>query len=306
MKNRLVLLLFFAAALTAGFARAEPMGRDFVVILLDGSGSMSKTMGGAVKMDAAKRAIAEVLKTVPASTQVGLLVFNDNPRYEGWIYPLGPRDDEKLLAALQPIRASGGTPLGQYIKRGADRLLEERQKQLGYGTYRLLVVTDGEATDGNLTDLYAPAILARGISLDVIGVDMKSDHALATRSSSYRRANDPAALRKAIAEVLAEVGAGDRDMAPEAGFELLAGLPDAMVPGILDALDNPENAPIGTGGAAIGAPQAVPPAASAPAPAPSAQPGPASRSGLSSVGNVVAVAVVVVILLAMSRARSRR
>ena len=77
------------------------------------------------------------------------------------------------------------------MKQGADALLDARKKQFGYGTYRLLVVTDGETDDAGLVDGYTPDIISRGITIDAIGVEMQSQHTLATMVHSYRSADDP-------------------------------------------------------------------------------------------------------------------
>lgn len=219
---------------------------DNVVIVLDASGSMKESMGGAggVRMDAAKSAIKQVLKTVPDSTHVGLLVFGGKNVPDIWIYPLGPRDDAKLTAGLDRILPNGGTPLGHFMKLGADHLLEVRDKNNGYGSYRLLMVTDGAAGDQELLDAYLPDVLSRGITVDVIGVSMKNDHKLATSVNSYRRADDAEALREAISQVFAEVGgSGDGDV-DEDVFEILQALPDEMTMGVISAITASDNDPI--------------------------------------------------------------
>src|SRR5688572_14682498 len=116
---------------------------DNVVIVLDASGSMNGALPGSKlnKMAAAKVALKEVLKKIPQSTRLGLLVFSARNLQDDWVYPLGPRNDAELFKAIDLPLPGRGTPLGQYIKIGADRLLEERAKQFGYGTFRLLVVT---------------------------------------------------------------------------------------------------------------------------------------------------------------------
>ena len=76
------------------------------------------------------------------------------------------------------------------MKKGADTLLKARKSQYGYGSYRLLVVTDGEASDPGLVERFTPDIISRGIITDVIGVDMNKAHTLATKVHSYRSAND--------------------------------------------------------------------------------------------------------------------
>ena len=220
---------------------------DNVVIVLDASGSMKQRMPGTQtkKMDAAKKALIEVLKTLPQSTQIGLLVFSAKDLKDDWVFPLGPREDNELIPAIQKINPNHGTPLGQYIKEGADRLLEQRAEQFGYGTYRLLVVTDGEANDGDLVRQYVPEVLSRGIVVDVIGVAMKENHTLATKVHSYRSANDEDSLKQAIAEVFAEVGSSSNDLNAEEAFEILAGIPDELAQVAIQTLAGSGNNPIG-------------------------------------------------------------
>jgi hypothetical protein len=306
MANARKLCATFLPLLILAQAVAADVNTDNVVIVLDGSGSMAERMQGTVKMDAAKQALAEVVKTLPESTHLGLLVFTKNARHRGWVYPLGPRNDAEFLKALRPIGPSGGTPLGAYIKIGADRLLEQREKQLGYGTYRLLVVTDGEASDGDLTDRFVPEVVARGIVIDAIGVDMKRDHTLATRVHSYRSASDPGSLKQALAEVLAEVPAGGAADSAAGEFELLEGLPHELALGIIGALARPDNTPIGEAGKAVRTQpsaqhrQAQPARSSAP---PQRHRG---KSAFGALGIMLAFGALVVIGVAMAVAKKLR
>jgi len=222
--------------------------QDHVVILLDGSGSMADKMrGGAVKMDAAKTAIAQVLNQLPADTEVGLLVFSTLHR-DPWIVQFGPKDNADFRAKLSKVRPKGGTPLGEYMKVATDRLLKARSDKLGYGTYRLLVVTDGRAGDAQLVDAFAPQIRSRNITLDVIGVAMDRDHMLKRTASSYRRADDAASLERAVSEVLAEVPAvgGNAQLAYEEAFDLLSGIPDEMAMTMLQGITTVNNEPLNT------------------------------------------------------------
>lgn len=278
-------------------AAGDPLITDHVVILLDASGSMNERMrgGGTFKIKAAKDALREVLQQLPATTHVGLLVFGGRLE-DPWVYPLGPRDDQRLAAAINEPRADGGTPLGKFMAIAGERLLQARDAAYGYGTYRLLVVTDGEASDQKLVDRHTPLLLARGIVIDVIGVDMKSDHTLATRVQSYRRADDPESLKRALHEVLAEVGGpGDQDAAGDA-FEVIAPLPDELALAMIEAIADIDNAPLDAPKvkrsarqeqAPPGASAAAGAAAAAPAadlaPAPSAAPSPADGGASSGV-----------------------
>ena len=296
MKNR---IYWMVTLLLVGMsARASEVYNDNVVIVLDASGSMSQTMAGSgmTRMAAAKQSIKQVDKTLPATTRVGLLVFGNVP--DEWVYPLGPRDDAALYLAVDRIGPGGATPLGAYMKKGADRLLKVRKEQYGYGSYRLLVVTDGEASDKQLVKAVTPEIISRGITVDAIGVDMAKDHDLATRVHSYRRADDPAALTKAVQEVFAELGrSGQAAGVGDEAFDELDGLPpelaEAMIKGLMTSGDQPigERAVVHDG---------TPVSPASPASSKS------SQGRRRSPFAVIIVAVVVVAVLRIARSRSRR
>ncbi len=246
--RRYLVTLALLGMLTLPAAAREPVYTDNVVIVLDGSGSMREKMArtGVTKMAAAKSALHEVLAQLPETTNVGIVAFSASSAAD-WLVPLGPQNAAQLASAIDGLAARGGTPLGRYMKMGADRLLQQRADQFGYGTYRLLVVTDGEADHPRTVNQYTTEIIARGITVDVIGVNMKKDHTLATRVHSYRRADDPESLRAAIADVFAEVSAADTsDAAGEDAFALLAPLPDDVAVAMVQALATSGNEPIGT------------------------------------------------------------
>ena len=241
--NRLSAWLGAVLAATSAmpFGQAQVQVTDNVVVVVDASGSMGEPMGGSSRMSVAKEALKQVLEQIPDTTHVGILVF---PR-GNWVYPLGPRKESMLAGAIDSIQSGGATPLGDYMKRGADALLKARRKQFGYGTYRLLVVTDGEANDRDKVEVFTPDIISRGITIDCIGVEMASRHTLATKVHSYRNANDPESLKQAISEVFAEVASGDAGPGGENAFELIADLPEATASAMLKSLSTSGNQPIG-------------------------------------------------------------
>jgi len=223
-----------------------PAARDqTVVVLLDDSGSMDERMRGQAeriaRMDAAKEALVSVLAQLPPTTRVGVLTLNSQRDGSNWVVPLGPVETANWRSKIEELEAGGGTPLGEFLKSGADALLAARAVR-PYGIYRLLIVTDGEANDPMLVDSYLPVILARGLMVDVIGVDMDGEHSLARRAHSYRRADDAAALQRALAEVFAEASPDDGTL--EADFELLAGLPDEFATEAVKVLTQRHDEPI--------------------------------------------------------------
>lgn len=243
-------MLVGLTCLVLACAQPQLLAEQTVVVVLDDSGSMDDRMrteqGRVRRIDAAKQALTSVLSSLPPDTEVGVLALNSRMSGSNWIVPLGSGNPDQWISNIRRLRADGGTPLGAFMKQAADALLEARSQNI-YGNYRLLIVTDGEANDGRLVDRYLPDILSRGITVDVIGVDMKSDHSLATRVHNYRRADDDRSLQQAISDVFAEASADDQDAAE--GFELLAALPDGFAEQALEALSSKGNQPI------VGSPQ---------------------------------------------------
>lgn len=225
--------------------KATVTAADQVVVVLDDSGSMERgmrTTGGAKRrMDVAIESLVSVLSKLPPETRVGILALNSTTQGSNWIVPVAPLGESEWQARLMQVRARGGTPLGRAVQTAADELLASRAKDPG-GFFRLLVVTDGEANDRDLLDSLLPDLLSRGIRLDAIGVDMAQNHSLAERSHSYRNAADRSTLEQALTEVFAETSADD--VASQADFDMLAGLPDDVAGELVKAMAVPRNQPI--------------------------------------------------------------
>jgi Mg-chelatase subunit ChlD len=185
-------------------AKAE-LTRNFYFVF-DGSGSMTDNCGEGdkqfdSKIEGAKWAVREFIKKVPDDVHLGLFVFDGNAESER--VALGPHNREGFLAAVDRINADAGTPLAEAMVVGVDKLVTQYKKQLGYGEYRLIVVTDGEATGAPIVDaaVYAAKF---GIPIYTIGFCMGSDHALRQYSLSYRAAGNSADLARGLEATLGE------------------------------------------------------------------------------------------------------
>ncbi len=164
-----------AIVLWLSVVNASSRAEQIVVVVLDDSGSMQKTAStGATRIDAAKASLGAVLEQLPHDTQFGILALNSRVKGSPWIVPLGSPDYQRWHDELSSVRAYGGTPLGQHMREAADELLKMRAKN-PFAVYRLLVVTDGEATDAPILRAIMPDLLSRGLNLDVIGVGMSED-----------------------------------------------------------------------------------------------------------------------------------
>lgn len=209
-----------------------------VVIVFDDSGSMeTKMRSGKTRMQTAKEALITVMDKIPENSNLGIVTLN-----RGWVVELGQVDKNVVKNKVGKISSTGGTPLGAYLKIGADSLLKKREKS-HYGVYKLLVLSDGEASDSGLVDLYLPDILSRGIVVDVIGVDMNRNHSLATRVNSYKKGDDLNSLTKAVTEVFAESTDKGQD---KSDFEILNTMSNDVAISAIKTLGENGNWPIGT------------------------------------------------------------
>ena len=241
-------LAFICTAHARPAAQESSTVSPVVVIVLDDSGSMRDKMrtdqGKEPRIQVAQRALKKLVEQLPDNTQLGLLLMNGARNEGGWLVPLGPLEKGKTIALIDQVRADGGTPLGRSMKIAMDQLLAARTSK-PIGDYRLIVVTDGEATDANVLNQFLPEIVARGIVVDAIGVDMKSDHTLASKSHTYRRANDAASFESALVEIFAESSQSQVDDGGSSDFDLIAALPDEFASEALAALSSMANQPIG-------------------------------------------------------------
>jgi len=177
--------------------------RNFYFII-DGSGSMKDPCAGdkefTRKVDGAKWAVGEFLRQVPADVNLGLWVFDQ--RGMGERVALGPENRAAFSQAVEAIEAGGATPLADAIRAGVERLIAQYQRQLGYGEFRLVIVTDGiaegieEAAD--LASSYGFPIYTIGFCIDVY-------HPLRHLSVSYRAADSAADLQAGLEAAVAEI-----------------------------------------------------------------------------------------------------
>lgn len=190
------------------FAPATLMAANYYVVF-DASGSMkdSQCSGNEAKIAVAKRAFAEFVDRLPADSNVGLSIFAGDIRE---FVPLGPIKRDMLKASVARIEAGGRTPLVESMSRAYQALTAQGMRQLGYGEYNLIVVTDGESTDGNPIDVVNRMFGQSPVVLHTIGFCIGNTHSLNQPGRVlYRNADSPAALADSFAAVLAEAPSFD-------------------------------------------------------------------------------------------------
>lgn len=183
----------------------NPMARNFYIVL-DGSGSMAYAgcSESLTKSKASKSAIEKFLPQVPPDANLGLLTFDSQGVRE--VVPLGIDNRDKFLDNVRRSLPGGETPLRSAISLASQKLEEQARKQLGYGEYTMVVVTDGEASRGEEPDAVVEDILLNSpVSMQVIGFCIDEAHSLNQPGRTvYRSAQSANELLEGLGQVLAE------------------------------------------------------------------------------------------------------
>lgn len=140
------------------------------VIVLDDSGSMGDNMG------AAKQAVIDAIGQMPTESRIAVLALNG-----GEVLPVMAVSDatRELPGRLSPIIPTGSTPLGKRLGDALSMLSSEATRRRGFGTYRILVTTDGAASDHERLNRAVTRILSTTpIELATIGLGIGEGHAL--------------------------------------------------------------------------------------------------------------------------------
>ena len=114
------------------------------------------------------------------------------------------------MIKLHLTNRHGGTPLHNATNLGLVKLVEQYKKQLGYGEYRLIIVTDGMASNESLfKSALIRSIRYPFISIYGIGLCINGNHLLKTYSIAYYDAQNYEELGAALEETSAELNVFD-------------------------------------------------------------------------------------------------
>lgn len=167
-------------------------------LILDASGSMNRRIGGKDsprRIDLAKKALVEVIDSLPDSSVVALRVFGRRIR-EGrkgacqdteLLVPFGPLDKAALKKKVQGIQALGTTPIAYSLKKAGEDFPP------GQGERRILLITDGKEECGGdpaatIAELWRSGLTVR---VDVVGFALEDE---ADREASRRVAETSGGL----------------------------------------------------------------------------------------------------------------
>jgi hypothetical protein len=184
----------------------DKLAKNYYVIL-DDSGSMKSNKcatGHASRLSAAIEALSAFAEGLPQQANLGVMSF-DGGRFSE-LLPIGTHSPMAIGALSQRMNVGGNTPLASAITRGYEALRRQAAAQLGYGEYHLVVITDGEASNGEYPDKIIERILTESpVDVHTIGFCIGKEHVLnQPRYLSYQAADNVQALRQGLQDVLAE------------------------------------------------------------------------------------------------------
>ncbi|MEM6477778.1 MAG: vWA domain-containing protein [Pseudomonadota bacterium] len=177
-------------------ARPDP-NRRITAIVLDDSGSM----GG--DMAAAKQAVIDALEAMSETDRVAVVALN-----HGLVMPFRAVGDARsvLPGSLSGVVSEGSTPLTGAMQRARALLEDEASQVRGFGTFRMIVTTDGIADDSAaLRQAVRDLAGETPIQLTTIGIGIGGSHVLRREDlGSFVDVSNVDALRGALQDAVAE------------------------------------------------------------------------------------------------------
>ncbi len=192
---------------------ATDLNANNYYVIFDASGSMGSTEcgDGHRRIAVAKQAIKRFFETLPKDSNLGLLAFSAKGVQQ--LSEIQPVNAPRLSNLTSAIVAGGTTPLADSMVYAAAKLEQQGQKQLGYGEYNIVVLTDGVANDPKDLRAQVSKIVANTpINIHTIGFCIGSDHSLNQQGIiNYHPASNADELLSGLTAVLAEAPQYDSD-----------------------------------------------------------------------------------------------
>jgi Ca-activated chloride channel family protein len=211
--RRHVVPALFLAALTlllVGLARpqttiAEPRREGTVVLAFDTSSSMAAKDLRPSRMEAAKAAARTFVRKQPETIRVGVVAFGES----GLITQQPTTDREQVVAAIDRLSPTGGTALGRGIQTSLSAIagrtvqldspgggVEATGPDVGYyGSSAVILLSDGENTDGPDPQAAADLASTAGVKVYPIGLGSVAGTVLQIDGFQIATALDETTLR---------------------------------------------------------------------------------------------------------------
>jgi Ca-activated chloride channel homolog len=209
MKLVSCVLLTASALIAPWYARAAqtataPVTGASTLIVLDASGSMTELIKGETKIDIAKRAVRELVASLPDDARLGLVVYGHRKPVDcndiELLIPPARLNRAAFIAAVNAIKPKGRTPLSAALEFAARALDYTNQAA------NVILVSDGLETCNQDPCATAARLKAAGVNFVVHAVafdlsarDAKKLACIATATGGrFLQANDAASLKDAL------------------------------------------------------------------------------------------------------------
>ncbi|MDR3475832.1 MAG: VWA domain-containing protein [Devosia sp.] len=197
------------------------LAADRAIIILDASGSMWAQVDGQSRIDIARQTLAQVLKGVPGSLELGLMAYGHRSKGDcndiELLVPPAAGTTAAISAAAARLAPKGKTPLTAAVRQAAETLKYTEDKAT------VILITDGiETCDAD------PCALGNelrqngvGLTVDVVGFGLSASEGkqvacLADNTGGrYFDARNAKGLSDALTKTVAEVAKPAPQPAPE-------------------------------------------------------------------------------------------
>ena len=173
-----------------------------IVYVIDRSGSMADSSGGAAKIELAKEAAARSVELLFPGDRAGVVAFDESA---SWVVPITEVVDPQAIAQdVGTLAAGGGTDILAGLQAVAQVLPDDPAP-----VKHIILITDGGADPTGIPELVTQLRLEHGITLSAVGIG--SDAApfladLAERGGGrYQFAPDPGSIPSIFTEETALV-----------------------------------------------------------------------------------------------------
>ncbi|HED53345.1 MAG TPA: VWA domain-containing protein [Phycisphaerales bacterium] len=144
--------------------------RTAIVLVLDGSGSMSSPVGGSFKsqQEIANAAAAAAARSLGSTDLVGVIRFSSSAT---WVRELGPNDDtDATTEAIQSISSGGGTNIPPALVMAGDALRDVKA-----AVKHIIVLSDGRSSGEAVLPELCQRLADEGINVSTISVGDAAD-----------------------------------------------------------------------------------------------------------------------------------
>lgn len=214
-------LYVFSTIVLALFVAIPAQAKTNILFILDGSNSMWGQVEGEAKITSAQKVLGELLKDLPAETQIGLMVYGH--REEGScedievLSGIGQSSTDALISKINALQPKGKTPIAGALQKSLGVLAKYEGDN-----NNVVLISDGIESCNGDPCVAAKALADAGINarVHVVGFGVSAEEREQLKcipemgNGKYFSAANAAELKLAAAEVK-EIAVAEATPAPE-------------------------------------------------------------------------------------------